>query len=674
VKRRWGRPDDQDVSRARDSVARRIAAFAEHGDSGAVLGEEAAREMNVLYRAVRSPVPDLIGMISQLAWLHWYRAVASPPGADQVDLEGAVAIFGLLHEQEADVEVPAALRPLLGSGIDLRGGTFGLGQRAVHLYRTVDTAENPVIALRQAADLLELVLAVSSDDDPNLPIALNNLAGVHDLRYDLSQDIADLDAAIAALKRAAAVVEPDSAKVNLLSIAGSRQYARFQRGGGTSDLTAAIETFEQARGITPPGDPAMSNLTSNLAAAYGARFAATGSDADLDTAVELSRLVVDPPEGAPSRHPRHLANYAVTLLTRYDRVGALGDLDTAIRLLRTAVRTAPPDDPGRGMYLTNLGTALNLRWEIAGDTADLDDSVEAGTAAVAATPDGDLDKPGRHSNLARALANRFDRTRSADDLHAAIEHSRLALRSAPAGHPKRGLYVSNFASLLLDQWELSQADDDLEMAVRAGQAALAETSRDHPARAKVATQLAGVLVSRAMSSRLKTDLLDAWTACREAALCTTAAISDRARAARLWADLSVLVDRESAVPGSAQDSVFEGYELAVSLLPLLAWPGTDRASRERQLTGQVGVATNAAAAALAVNQPDRAVMWLEHGRAVLWSRTLETNVDLETLRSAEPHLAAELDRVRQELNRLGEPAFAPDGTADLVARWEEGGS
>ena len=98
-----------------------------------------------------------------------------------------------------------------------------------------------------------------------------------------------------------------------------------------------------------------------------------------------------------------------------------------------------------------------------------------------------------------------------------------------------------------------------------------------------------------------------------------------------------------------------GYELAVSLLPLLAWPGTDWASRERRLMQQDGVATNAAAAALLTSRPDLALVWLEQGRAVLWSRTLETNVDLAAVRSVNAHLMAQLDHVRRELNRLNEP-------------------
>lgn len=659
-----GRLDDRAVARARDGIARRVAAFARSHDPAVVLDEEATREINLLYQAIRSPTPEVMPTMSNLAWLRWYRAVASPPGTDRDDLDSAIAIFSILND-EPGIDIPSPLRPLLDHWMDLEGGTISLAKRAVRMMRTADRAESPIAVLAHAADLLELVVAVSSDDDPNLPIALNNLAAVHDLRYERSNEVADLDAAIAAIKRAAAAM-PDVDKVRLLSIAGQRLYVRFQRGGTKNDLTAAIEVLEQARSFAMRGSPEWRNVVSNLSAAYGTRFTVAGSDVDLDLAVELSRSALDPPTGEPSTHPRHLSNYAVVLLSRYERTGALGDLDTAIDLLRSVVDNAPQDDADRGMYLTNLGIALKIR--AANSSAGLDDAVETGLAAVAATSDGDLDKPGRHSNLALTLATRFERGRSADDLRAAIEHSRLALKSAPPGHPKRGLYMSNFASLLLTQWKESQTEDDLELAVLAGRAALAETPPDFPARAKVAMQLANALMDQATSSQLKVDLHEATAAFRDAARCATAAVSDRVRAARLWADMSVLVDRESAEPGTARAPIFDGYELAVSLLPLLTWPGTDRASRERHLRGQVGLATNAAAAALAADQPDRAVIWLEHGRAVLWSRTLEANVDLDAVRSVDPHLAADLDRVRQELNRLGEP-FPPSSTAtDLAAR------
>jgi len=88
---------------------------------------------------------------------------------------------------------------------------------------------------------------------------------------------------------------------------------------------------------------------------------------------------------------------------------------------------------------------------------------------------------------------------------------------------------------------------------------------------------------------------------------------------------------------------------------------------------QVGVATDAASAAVAAEQPDRAVMWLEQGRAVLWSRTLEVNADLEAVRSVDPGLMEHIDRIRSELAHLSEPMLSADSNIDLnsLALWNQ---
>src|SRR5262249_46884578 len=91
-----------------------------------------------------------------------------------------------------------------------------------------------------------------------------------------------------------------------------------------------------------------------------------------------------------------------------------------------------------------------------------------------------------------------------------------------------------------------------------------------------------------------------------------------------------------------------------------AWRGTSRPSREQLLADWRGLATDAAACAIAAGQPDRAVELLEQGRGGLWSQLLETRTDLTALHESHSCLAARLDAVRANLDR---PVTAP-GDAD----------
>jgi len=53
---------------------------------------------------------------------------------------------------------------------------------------------------------------------------------------------------------------------------------------------------------------------------------------------------------------------------------------------------------------------------------------------------------------------------------------------------------------------------------------------------------------------------------------------------------------------------------------------------------------------VAAADPAAAVGQLEHGRAVLWTQQLQLRDSLASLRTAQPALAAELDRIRRALD------------------------
>lgn len=102
-------------------------------------------------------------------------------------------------------------------------------------------------------------------------------------------------------------------------------------------------------------------------------------------------------------------------------------------------------------------------------------------------------------------------------------------------------------------------------------------------------------------------------------------------------------------------SALEGYQTAISLLPVLAWRGLDRVSRERLTAEFPLLASDAAACATATGRLALAVEMLEQGRAVLWSQLLETRSGLADLESADHQIALRLRELRNVFDVGAEP-------------------
>jgi hypothetical protein len=113
-------------------------------------------------------------------------------------------------------------------------------------------------------------------------------------------------------------------------------------------------------------------------------------------------------------------------------------------------------------------------------------------------------------------------------------------------------------------------------------------------------------------------------------------------AGRQWGRAAI--DRERV------DSAADGFASAVKLLPLTAWHGLPRATREQQLSDVSGLAADAAACAIRAGRPERAVELLEAGRSVLWRQSLNLRTDLTDLTDRAPKLAARMDQIRTLLD------------------------
>jgi hypothetical protein len=96
------------------------------------------------------------------------------------------------------------------------------------------------------------------------------------------------------------------------------------------------------------------------------------------------------------------------------------------------------------------------------------------------------------------------------------------------------------------------------------------------------------------------------------------------------------------------NSSIEAYGIALNLLSELAWLGLSIEDQHFRLLAAGNVVRNAVSTAIANNQIQTALEWLEQGRSVIWGQLLQLRAPLADLEQAHPDLAYQL----KELNKL----------------------
>jgi hypothetical protein len=701
------------------------------GDLTPVLAPEAAVEARRLAGLLTEGDEDLLARYL-LGMLHWHRSQALPSGQDlsaavtvltPCFAAGAAAFPPALAPVLAEHTIPQAIASLQRAAYSADPDAV---QGAVDIWERIRDAippGHPRYAVCQAAAGATLQIRFGRTGDPaDLEAAIRAHQAAADAaggqavfgaqlgtalrqRFLLTGSRQDLDAAITlteAAVRAARPGDPDLAtcQTNL----GLMLLDRFGQTGSLPDIGAAVGVCQAAVWGTTADDPDLASRHSNLGLALQARFKATGDPAELDAAIDATQTSVDV---APARHPDRpkflsnlgiqlrdrswrtgdpgdldaavdairasteatpaghpdrvamLSNLGMALQARFERNGVLADLDAAVDASRIAAYAAPAGHPGRAGMLANLGIGLRLRFERSGVAEDLDEAVAAGQAAVGAVPPGHAERAVFLSDLGNAYVARFRHGGLPADLDAAVKAAAEAEAALPDGHPSRAACLSNLASALGARFERDGVPADLDAAVDASRAAADATPAGHPNKVGYLVNLATALRARFRGGGEPSDRDGALAAFTEAARVASGAPGMRIQAAYAGAAFIAASD-----PGQASDLL----ETAVLLLPLLAPRYLDRSDQQHVLGGYAGVASDAAALALADTRDGsaaplaaaRALRLLEAGRALLLSQAYETRSDLTDLRRGDHSgLAERFAGLRDRLNRP--PDAAPGG-------------
>lgn len=479
--------------------------------------------------------------------------------------------------------------------------------------------------LDEALAMVEPAARTAPADNPALPPLLNNLCYALMLRFGLRGRLADLDAAIAAGHRAAAsaAVGSDSEWKAAVGL-GNALTLRFERTGQAADLDVAITILREAAARAAVGSDHQIMASAALVQALEVRARATGRRTDATESAEITASVTRqlPADGGPWRIRQAVeafgARAARSAVSGPGSDGGEADASEAVQWWRAALERTPPEDPERHLVLAELGRAITDRAEYSADTADLD---------------------------------------------AGIEILREAVEAVPDGHPARGRTLQHLASALMRRHQSRPAAHDLDEAISLLRTALRATSSNDPAFADRSALLASALIIGAGGGPIPVEILrEALDAFRVAAHSPVALPKSRLLAARGWYTIAAEAGQDA--------EALESAATAVELLPLTAWHGLDRATREENLRFAAAMPREAAACAIRCGRLERAVELLEQGRSVQWRQALHYRTDLDALAADAPDLAQRLDRVRSALDADAQSAGAEERMR-LAREWDD---
>jgi len=233
-----------------------------------------------------------------------------------------------------------------------------------------------------------------------------------------------------------------------------------------------------------------------------------------------------------------------------------------------------------------------------------------------------------------------------EDLEEAISYNREAFTLCPVGHPGHSRYLNNLANAVLVQYKQSGRMEDLEEAISCYRGVLTFCPLGHPRHSSILDNLANAVLTRYEQSSMMDDLEESFKLFKQAVHDLVASPKQRLRAAIRWAD---------AAQRHHHSSVICACTMSIHLLDrcLIAFPNVQ--SQQKFLATaniSTSLASDAAAAAIDVNDLKAAVELLDLGRAILWSKMAGYRYSLDQLRQVNGQLADKLQMLSGQLEHL----------------------
>jgi tetratricopeptide (TPR) repeat protein len=438
-----------------------------------------------------------------------------------------------------------------------------------------------------------------------------------------------------------------------LNSLGNSLLGRFERYGDLSDINKSVLICEDAVQLTSDGHPEKPSSLSNLGHSLLHRFEQLGDLSDINKSVMMYEGAVQLTPDGNSGKPYILSCLGNSLFKRFEQLGDLSDINKSVLMREDAVQLTPDDHPHKPSFLSSLGNSLWGRFKRLGHLGDINKSILTSEVAVQLTPDGHPQKPFLLCNLGTFLHDRFERLGDLSDLKKSVLMYEEAVQLTPDDHRYNPSMFNNFGSQLAQRFLQLGDISDINKSVLMAENAVQLTPDGHPNKTTWLNNLGCLLACRFEMLGDPEDSQHLILYYTSAACSTTGSATIRFDAATSWAKYAQI---------HQPSSVLHAYRTAIQLLPELAWMGLSITDRYHHLSKAGQVVRDAASAAIAVHDYQKAVEWLEQGRSIIWGQLLNLRTPVDDLRKSHPDLASRFVSLSASLEIAGTRSSAPDDT------------
>ncbi|MFE3760995.1 CHAT domain-containing protein [Streptomyces sp. NPDC059104] len=231
--------------------------------------------------------------------------------------------------------------------------------------------------LDRAVEMLRAAVEEPRTEEPHRSRRRAELGQALRMRFELTGEIADLDASIAVLETVLANKALDdetlAATSSFLGLARLDRHHTFEQ---AADLEAAAEAVHHPAVARAAASPHHAQRLTNRAAVLTTRFRSHHDLADITQAIDDLTFAVSATPPSQHDHPVMAIKLAVALFARGTHTEEPGDLHAAERLLRPLAGEPSDAGPNQLMARLELGHVLQARARMLGGVEDLADAVD----------------------------------------------------------------------------------------------------------------------------------------------------------------------------------------------------------------------------------------------------------------------------------------------------------
>jgi tetratricopeptide (TPR) repeat protein len=261
---------------------------------------------------------------------------------------------------------------------------------------------------------------------------------------------------------------PDLSNMDIhrsLSHLATAIWSRYEVTGQLNDVTEAIDLYEEALRLCPPGYIDRSMLLTNYSSALLSKCQEQYTFDDLELAITQLRSALDIQLPAAPRRLLALSTLSNALKQRLREQGEIADLQEAVALGREALLYCQPQARQRWAHLANLANKLDAHYHWTGNFLELDESIQLRRESLEAISDGHSRAPVELGNLAWGLLSRYEESQRATDLEEAILLSRKANAITTQTHTHYISILELLACCLMHRFRRTGSDSDLEESI-----------------------------------------------------------------------------------------------------------------------------------------------------------------------------------------------------------------